>query len=72
MPPIPFIREVYEPKITQMGTCFGHQVPAHAIGGWADKTEKGCVVGIRSADITAPTNYMKRAGGTISLSYFHQ
>ena len=56
MPPTSSLKEVYEPKITQMVTCFGHPVLAHEIGGWAEKSEKDCGVGIRSADITAPNN----------------
>ena len=72
MPLMSFIREAYKQQIPQMGICFGHQVLAHALGGWAEKSEKGWGVGIRSADITAPTDWMKGAGKTISLIYFHQ
>ena len=72
MPLISLIRAAYEQQIPQMGICFGHQVIAHALGGSVEKSEKGWGVGIRSADITAPTNWMKGAGETMRLIYFHQ
>ncbi len=72
MPLKSLIREAYEQQIPQMRICFGHQILAHSLGGWAEKSEKGWGVRIRSEDITAPTTWMKGAGETISLIYFHQ
>ena len=36
-----FIQDCYQAGIKLVGICFGHQILAHALGGHAEKSEKG-------------------------------
>ena len=67
-----FIREAHAQKIPLMGICFGHQLLAHALGGRAEKSEKGWGVGERKVDIKAHAPWMGSDKSNVTLIYFHQ
>ncbi|CAI8352065.1 MAG: Gamma-glutamyl-L-1-hydroxyisopropylamide hydrolase [Alphaproteobacteria bacterium UBA4588] len=67
-----FVREAHAQKIPLMGICFGHQLLAHALGGWAEKSEKGWGVGERTVDIKTHAHWMHGDKNTVTLIYFHQ
>jgi GMP synthase-like glutamine amidotransferase len=44
-----FVRELHEHRKKLVGICFGHQMVAHALGGRAEKSDKGWGVGAHEA-----------------------
>lgn len=67
-----FIREcrLFEKPI--VGVCFGHQVLAHALGGKAEKSEKGFGVGVRTVSVKSRKDWMQPYLKAFSLLYSHQ
>lgn len=56
------------------GICFGHQMLAHSLGGFAGKSDKGWGLGVCQTEITAQPKWLKTDKRTkpISLIYSHQ
>lgn len=55
-----------------MGVCFGHQLLAHSLGGFAGKSEKGWGVGLHQARLeNTPTN-TEHNHSVLTLIYSHQ
>ncbi|MEZ4662296.1 MAG: hypothetical protein R2911_32500 [Caldilineaceae bacterium] len=48
-----FIRAAYQAEKKLVGICFGHQILAHSLGGFAAKSEKGWGLGRHVIDIHA-------------------
>lgn len=48
-----FIRASHTAGIKLVGICFGHQILAHALGGHAEKSDKGWGMGLRDFEIQA-------------------
>ena len=55
-----------------MGVCFGHQMIAHSLGGFAAKSPKGWGVGLATAQINNAPNWAKAAPSELCLIYSHQ
>ena len=53
-----FVRASYEADRKMVGICFGHQLLAHALGGHAEKSEKGWGMGRREAEIVSRKPWM--------------
>ncbi len=67
-----FIRDSYRAGIKLVGICFGHQILAHALGGRAEKSEKGRGFGLISFDVTQPKAWMNGKPDRCSLYFAHQ
>ena len=67
-----FIRESYLAGTKMVGICFGHQILAQALGGHAEKSEKGSGFGLKSFDITQPKAWMNGKPDRCSLYFAHQ
>jgi GMP synthase-like glutamine amidotransferase len=67
-----FIRDSYQAGIKLVGICFGHQILAHALGGRAEKSEKGRGFGLKSFDVTQPKAWMNGKPDRCSLYFAHQ
>ena len=55
-----------------VGICFGHQIIADALGGKAEKSEKGWGLGIRETDLREPPGFATELGPGFKLIYIHQ
>ena len=55
-----------------IGICFGHQLIAQALGGRAQKSEKGWGVGLSTSTVYVPKPWMNPAQGTFALLMSHQ
>lgn len=73
---IDFIRETYGAGIKIVGMCFGHQVLAHALGGEAQKSEKGWGMGLRQFQIQTENRpswlTLPADSGVCNLYFCHQ
>lgn len=67
-----FIRTAYASGKTLIGVCFGHQIIANALGGKAEKSEKGWGVGIRSTPVTTSSDLIPENCESLDLLYMHQ
>ena len=67
-----FIRDSYKAGTKLVGICFGHQILAHALGGRAEKSEKGRNFGLKSFDVTQPKVWMSGKPDHCSLYFAHQ
>ncbi len=67
-----FIRDSYRAGIKLVGICFGHQILAHALGGRAEKSEKGRNFGLKSFDIFQQKAWMNGNPDRCSLYFAHQ
>lgn len=71
-PLMDFIREAFNAKKKLIGICFGHQVIAEALGGKAEKSDKGWGVGVRSVDVTSHAGLIPDQTQSFNLLYMHQ
>ncbi|MCP5097431.1 MAG: GMP synthase [Chloroflexi bacterium] len=67
-----FIRDSYQAKKKLVGICFGHQILAHALGGHAEKSEKGKSFGYKQFDIYGEKSWMTTKPDTCGLYFAHQ
>lgn len=68
-----FLRDAYAAGTPLIGVCFGHQIMAHALGGRAEKSEKGWGAGVHGyqADID-PAWRGVRIADDLTLHAMHQ
>ncbi len=67
-----FVRQAHRRKKKLVGICFGHQMLAHALGGRAQKSEKGLGIGLRSFEISNNKPWMNGSPDSCSLYFAHQ
>lgn len=67
-----FIREAYVTGKKLVGICFGHQILAHALGGRAEKSEKGWGLGLKSFTINQTRLWMDGQPDKCALYFVHQ
>lgn len=67
-----FIRETYAGQTKMVGICFGHQILAHALGGHAEKSEKGWGLGLRRLQVTGQESWMTPSLPEGAFYYCHQ
>tara|TARA_B100000575_G_scaffold247603_1_gene213127 strand:+ start:431 stop:1159 length:729 start_codon:yes stop_codon:yes gene_type:complete len=70
-PLMAFIRVVHDSDIPLVGVCFGHQIIAHALGGYAAKSDRGWGLGVRSIELHDHPDWMP-ADDSIRLIHIHQ
>ncbi len=71
---IEFIRESFAAGKKLIGICFGHQILAHALGGRAEKSEKGWGLGLKTIaiDVVNPKPWLNGSSGNCALYFAHQ
>jgi len=67
-----FIHACYAAEQKMVGICFGHQILAHALGGYTEKSEKGWGLGRGTVDLVAQKAWMQPALATGSFYFCHQ
>lgn len=67
-----FIRDSYQAGKKLVGICFGHQILAHALGGHAEKSEKGWGLGLKTFTVSQTKPWMNGAPEQCSLYFAHQ
>jgi len=67
-----FLRDCYATGKKLIGICFGHQMPAHALGGQAQKSEKGWGLGQKSFEVRGERPWMAGDNGSLNLYFAHQ
>lgn len=73
-----WIQQQYRLSTPLLGICFGHQILAHALGGYASQCDRGWGVGTRTLPLiqppsnTAIANEETDVTPSISLIYSHQ
>jgi GMP synthase-like glutamine amidotransferase len=67
-----FIRDSYNAGKKLVGICFGHQILAHALGGHAEKSEKGWGLGLKTFTVSQTKPWMTSVPGECSLYFAHQ
>lgn len=67
-----FIRKCYQADKKLVGICFGHQILADALGGKAQKSERGWGLGLKAFSIFDHKPWMAEKPGTCSLYFAHQ
>ncbi len=67
-----FVRRCNLEQRKLVGICFGHQLIAHALGGYTSKSEKGWGLGLHEFDITTQKPWMVPALNRCALYFSHQ
>lgn len=67
-----FIRDCYTSGKKLVGICFGHQILAHALGGRAERSERGWGLGLSTFDITKSKPWMTNESRQCTLYFAHQ
>ncbi|MCB9420696.1 MAG: GMP synthase [Ardenticatenaceae bacterium] len=67
-----FVRESYRAGKKLVGICFGHQILAHALGGHAEKSEKGWGLGLKKFSVLQSKPWMTDGAEQCSLHFAHQ
>jgi len=67
-----FVRNCILEQRKLVGICFGHQLIAHALGGYTSKSEKGWGLGLQKFDITTQKSWMVPALNRCALYFSHQ
>ncbi|MEA1978949.1 MAG: GMP synthase [Chloroflexota bacterium] len=67
-----FVRSCNLEQRKLIGICFGHQLIAHALGGYASKSEKGWGLGLHEFEITTQKPWMIPALDRCALYFSHQ
>lgn len=67
-----FIREAFVAGKKLVGICFGHQILAHALGGYTEKSAKGWGLGLKPFNVTTKKPWMTEGAGEFNLYFVHQ
>jgi len=66
-----FLRRAYEQDVPIVGICFGHQILAEALGGKAEKSDKGWGLGVHRYPLLRHGG-IEGVDGELTLNAFHQ
>lgn len=73
LPPLKsFIRDCARHKVPMVGICFGHQVMAEALGGKAEKSEKGWGLGPHQYQVVSRPDWMANTPEKLTIQAVHQ
>ncbi|MXN64709.1 GMP synthase [Stappia sp. GBMRC 2046] len=67
-----FVRSAHQAKSPVVGICFGHQLIAEALGGRAEKSDRGWGVGLHEYDVTGKADWMEGERASFALQVSHQ
>lgn len=66
-----FLRSAYDQDVPIVGICFGHQILAEALGGKAEKSDKGWGLGVHRYPLLRD-GWIDGVDGELTLNAFHQ
>ncbi|MBX3015364.1 MAG: hypothetical protein KF832_27840 [Caldilineaceae bacterium] len=69
---ITFVQQSYAAGQKLVGICFGHQLLAHALGGHAEKSERGWGMGLRRFALSSTPPWMTPSLAQAQLYFCHQ
>lgn len=67
-----FVKSAYQAKSPVVGICFGHQLIAEALGGRAEKSDRGWGVGLHEYDVGEKADWMEGERTSFALQVSHQ
>ncbi len=67
-----FLKKAYDQHVPIVGICFGHQILAEALGGSAEKSDKGWGCGVCTYYILQSPNWMPEGLTSFSIEAYHQ
>jgi len=67
-----FIQDCYQAGKKLVGICFGHQILAKALGGRAEKSNKGWGLGLNTFELCAHKPWMTEIPDQCALYFVHQ
>lgn len=67
-----WIRSAYAHGEKILGVCFGHQILAHSLGGFADRSEKGWGIGLHTTQLDQKPSWLPAETAEMTLIYSHQ
>jgi len=67
-----WIQHAHQNNEKVCGICFGHQIIAHSLGGFAGKSHKGWGIGVHTAAVTQHPGWLNDDISHIRLIYSHQ
>lgn len=67
-----WIREAFARQEKIIGICFGHQLLAHTLGGFAGRSPKGWGIGVRTETMIALPDWLPDTPITLTLIYSHR
>ncbi len=67
-----YVHELYKQRQKFVGICFGHQIIAEVLGGKVRPSPKGWGVGVQTAHVTAPKDWMQPQMQQVSMLVSYQ
>jgi GMP synthase-like glutamine amidotransferase len=67
-----FVRACRAADVPMVGICFGHQILAEALGGRAEKSDKGWGLGVQSYEVVTKPGWMADMPDRFSVRALHQ
>lgn len=67
-----FLRACVAEGVPVVGVCFGHQILAEALGGRAEKSDRGWGLGVQDYEVTARPGWMADLPDRFSVRAWHQ
>ncbi|MBS1269990.1 MAG: GMP synthase [glutamine-hydrolyzing] [Gammaproteobacteria bacterium] len=67
-----FLKRAYDENVPIVGICFGHHILAEALGGRAQKSEKGWGLGVHRYEVFRKPAWMSGIGNELFLYALHQ
>lgn len=67
-----FLGQAYRRDVPIVGICFGHQILAEALGGKAEKSDKGWGLGVHRYPVRGQSGWLQGIDGELTLNTFHQ
>lgn len=67
-----WIQQAHQSHEKISGICFGHQIIAHSLGGFAGKSDKGWGIGVHTTQINQHPGWLNDGLSHIRLIYSHQ
>lgn len=67
-----FMASAYSKGVPIVGICFGHQILAEALGGRAEKSDKGWALGVQRYNVHRKPSWMTGVDGEFYLNALHQ
>ena len=67
-----FLRDCVAARVPVVGICFGHQILAEALGGRAEKSDKGWGLGVQDYELVAKPGWMQGLPDRFAVNALHQ